>query len=132
MAEGIVAFGNTLSSLTMAFTSIQGLIDTWNNQDATFGEKLIATFTTLGIVIPIVTTAFQQQNLAQMATLSSAIASIFPINSLSASEIAAGLAGEAGAAGTVSFSAALWALLWPIGAVIAVIAILAAGIYALF
>ena len=132
MAEGIVAFGNTLSSLTMAFTSLQGLISTWNNQDATFGEKLITTFTTLGMVIPIVTTAFQQQNLAQMATLSSAIASILPINTLSASEIAAGLAGEAGAAGAVSFGAALWALLWPIGAVITVIAILAGGIYLLF
>jgi hypothetical protein len=44
----------------MAITSFMGLIDTWNNEDMSFGEKLLATFTTLGMVIPIVTTAFRQ------------------------------------------------------------------------
>lgn len=126
MADGIVAFGNVLSSVTMAFTSLKGLFDTWNNEDATFGEKLIATFTTLGMVIPIVTTAFKAQNLAQMATMSSAIASALGVTTLSSAEIMAGLSGNAAAGGTIAFSTALWTLLWPIGLVMLAIAALVA------
>ena len=126
MADGIVAFGNVLSSVTMAFTSLKGLFDTWNNEDATFGEKLIATFTTLGMVIPIVTTAFKAQNLAQMATMSSAIASALGVTTLSSAEIMAGLSGTAAAGGTIAFSTALWTLLWPIGLVMLAIAALVA------
>lgn len=69
VSQGIVALGQTLSSFAAGISSIKGLFDTWNNEDISFGEKLIATFTTLGTIIPIVTTAFSQQNLAKLAGL---------------------------------------------------------------
>jgi hypothetical protein len=56
----MVTLGQTLSNVAMTVTSIKGLFDTWNNEDMSFGEKLISTFTTLGMVIPMVTMAFNK------------------------------------------------------------------------
>jgi hypothetical protein len=42
----------------MALSSLNGLINTWNNQDISFGEKLITTMTTLGMVVGSVSAAF--------------------------------------------------------------------------
>ena len=129
MSESFVAFGQVFSTMAMAISSLKGLFDTWNNENMTFGEKLIATFTTLGLVLTMTTSAFNQHNLVLLSTMSSAIASILPIQTLSAEEIIAGLSAEAGAAGTATFGAALWAVLWPIGLVIAALSVLALGIY---
>lgn len=74
IGQGFMALGQTLSSTAMMISSIKGLFDTWNNQDMSFGEKLISTFTTLGMVIPMVTTAFNAQNLAQIASIASSVA----------------------------------------------------------
>lgn len=128
IADGIVALGQSIMSVSMLISQIKGMIDVWNNEDMSFGDKLISTFTSLGIVIPMVTSAFSKQKLVQMSNLSVSIASALHLKTLSAAEIAAGLAGEAGAAGTASFGAALWAVLWPIAAVIAAIVALVGAI----
>ena len=115
VADGIVALGNTISSISMAITSFMGLIDTWNNEDMSFGEKLLATFTTLGMVIPIVATAFHRTTIEQIATFTSSLATALGFTSVAKTA-------EAAAAGTASFGATLYTVLWPIG-----LAILAIG-----
>ena len=124
VADGIVALGNTISSISMAITSFMGLIDTWNNEDMSFGEKLLATFTTLGMVIPIVTTAFRQQNLVQMSTLSSSIAVAFGFSGEAQAAVAAGTA-------TAGFGATLYTVLWPIGLVMLAIGAVVAVVWGL-
>ena len=63
----LVTFAQKASAVAMAVSSLKGLFDTWNNEDMSFGEKLIATFTTLGMVIPMVTTVLSGNTLAQIA-----------------------------------------------------------------
>lgn len=118
LSQGIVALGQTLSTVSMTITSIKGLFDTWNNEDMSFGDKLISTFTTLGMIIPMVTTSFRMQNLAQMATVSSSIAAAFGFSGEAQAAVAAGTA-------TAGFGATLWTVLWPIGLVIASVTLLA-------
>ena len=122
--QGIVSLGRTLSTVSMAINSIKGLFDTWNNEDMSFGEKLIATFTTLGMVIPMVTSAFNKQNMVQLASVSYSIAAALGFNTEALAAIKAGAA-------TASFGATLWTVLWPIGLVMAAIAALV-GVIALF
>jgi hypothetical protein len=73
MAEGVVALGQTLSNVAMIANSAKGLFDTWNNEDMSFGEKLITTFTTLGTIIPMVTSTLNKNNLAKLAGFSASI-----------------------------------------------------------
>lgn len=124
VSQGIIALGQTLSSIAAGISSIKGLFDTWNNEDISFGEKLIATFTTLGTIIPIVTTAFNKQNLAQLASVSSAIASALGLKTEAIEAVAAGTA-------TASFGTILYTVLWPLGLVTAALAGLV-GIISLF
>lgn len=124
VSQGIITLGQTLSSVAAGISSIKGLFDTWNNEDISFGEKLIATFTTLGTIIPIVTTAFNKQNLAQLASVSSAIASALGLKTEAIEAVAAGTA-------TASFGTILYTVLWPLGLVTAALAGLV-GIISLF
>ena len=62
-----VNFAQKASAVAMAVSSLKGLFDTWNDEDMSFGDKLIATFSTLGMVIPMVTTAVSGNTLAQIA-----------------------------------------------------------------
>ena len=65
-ADGLMAFGNILSSITMSINSLVGLIDVWNNKDMSFGRKLLSTFTSLSMVIPMVVSAFKKANVLKM------------------------------------------------------------------
>ena len=49
--EKLVAASSAVMSLGMALTSAKGIIDTWNNTELTFGEKLITTMTSGGMAI---------------------------------------------------------------------------------
>ena len=66
MAQQMTAIASTMMSVGMAFSSLKGLVDTWNNSDMSFGEKMIATMTTLGMVIPMVVSSFNMLNIAKM------------------------------------------------------------------
>lgn len=67
--DGIVALGNTLSSVAMTLTTIKGLFDTWSDENMSFGDKLLATFTSLGMIIPMLTNALNAQNLVKLQGL---------------------------------------------------------------
>ena len=124
LGQKIVAVGNLLSNVAMSVSAIKGLFDTWNNEDMSFGDKLISTFTTLGMVIPMVASAFSKNNVAMLGSVSTSLlaAAGFDTAGISAT-IAAGGVG------------ALWAALWPIAlvaaAVAAAIAILVVAINAI-
>ena len=131
MGQSLTALANTISTTTMLLNSIFGLIDTWNNEDLSFGEKLLNTFTTLGMVLPMVITAFNAQNLAQMSVASSAIAAIFGVKGLAITMGENGVLTNAATGATIGFGTALWTVLWPIGLVMAAVAALIATIYGL-
>lgn len=124
-SEGFMALEDAISSTALVFTSFKGLWDTWNNQDATFGEKLIATFTTLGVVIPVVTRAFDKTNLAAMNMAISSVAAKLGMTQFSASAkgAAASLLQVEGAAKMTSA-----AMLGPLLKIVAVIALVTAAI----
>lgn len=131
MGQSLTALANTISTTTMLLNSIFGLIDTWNNEDLSFGEKLLNTFTTLGMVLPMVITAFNAQNLAQMSVASSAIAATFGVKGLGIAMAEDGTLTNAATGATIGFGTALWTVLWPIGLVMAAVAALIATIYGL-
>jgi hypothetical protein len=111
LGQKIVAVGNLLSNVAMMASSIKGLFDTWNNEDMSFGDKLISTFTTLGTVIPMVTTSLMGNNLAMLGSASASIATALGFDGVAISaQVAAGGVG------------ALWAALWPIALVAAAVA----------
>ena len=121
-AQGFTVLAQGISNVAMVASSVYGLFQTWNNEDMSFGEKLISTFTTLGMVIPMVTTAFNKNSLAQLSALSAGIA-----NALGQKGVTLAYNAETGAivtstGATIGFGAALWTVLWPIGLVMAAIA----------
>ena len=125
-AQGFTVLAQGISNVAMVASSVYGLFQTWNNEDMSFGEKLISTFTTLGMVIPMVTTAFNKNSLAQLSALSAGIA-----NALGQKGVTLAYNAETGAivtstGATIGFGAALWTVLWPIGLVMAAIAALVA------
>lgn len=124
VGQKIVAVGNLLSNVAMSVSAVKGLFDTWNNEDMSFGDKLISTFTTLGMVIPMVAFAFSKNNVAMLGSVSTSLLAAAGFNTTGISAtIAAGGVG------------ALWAALWPIAlvaaAVAAAIAILVVAINAI-
>lgn len=121
VGQKFMAVANTISNIAMSINVVKGLIDTWNNEDMSFGEKLLSTFTSLGMVIPMVRTAFIGNNLAMLGSASASIAAALGFDGVAISaKVAAGGVG------------ALWAALWPIALVVAgltlVITALAAGV----
>lgn len=68
-ADGIVALGTSLTSVASAIMSIKSLGQIWSDDDATIGEKILTTMTTLGMVIPMLTNAFGAENIAKLAGL---------------------------------------------------------------
>ena len=68
-SDGVVALGSSLMSTAMAIQSIQSLGNIWADEDATVGEKILTTMTTLGMVVPMLTSAFSAQNIAKLAAL---------------------------------------------------------------
>ena len=121
---GLVGLAQTFSTVGMAITSITGLIDTWNNEDLSGGEKLLATITTLGFVIPSVISAFQGLKIEQVAALAQSIAVAFGFTGEAQAAIAAGTA-------TAGFGTVLYTVLWPIGLVVLAVGALVAIIYGL-
>lgn len=121
VGQKIVAVGNLLSNVAMSVSAVKGLFDTWNNEDMSFGDKLISTFTTLGMVIPMVTSAFNANNRAMLGSVAPSIAAAF---GFSKTGVAAGVA-----AGGVT---ALWATLWPIALAAAAVALVITGLVVAF
>ena len=119
VGQQFTAVANTISNIAMAINNVKGLIDTWNNEDMSFGEKLLATFTSLGMVIPMLTNSLSKNNIALLSNASASIASAFGLKTVD-------LAAEGA---TISVTT-LWGALWPIAAVMAAVALAAWGLSA--
>ena len=70
-ASNLVMFGNGMMQVSMAISNIKGIFDVWNNQDMSFGEKLLSTLTSLGMVIPIIANGFKSLSAAQLLSAAS-------------------------------------------------------------
>lgn len=110
----LVAFGQKLSSIAMAISSVKSLIETWNDTDLTFGEKMLQTLTTLGMVIPVLTTAISKDTIAKI------------LNTVAEKANAAAKGGSTAA--TWAQTAANWALNASLGPVLLIILAITAAI----
>lgn len=124
VGRGLVGLGQIISTTAMTISSIKGLVDTWNDEDMSFGDQLITTFTTLGFIIPMAVTAFRELNVAEIASVSSSIAATLGFSGL-------GAAAKAVAAGTATFGQTLRTILEPIGLVTVAIAAVVGVVYSL-
>lgn len=116
-AQGISAYAQTIMTVGMVVSSVKGLIDTWGDSSKTTGEKVLATLTTLGMVIPMITTALSAQSVAAMA---SAGANFILSTGLGSTAIASKVA----AGGVLTFGEVLYTTLLPLGLIAAAIGVL--------
>ena len=116
-AQGISAYAQTIMTVGMVVSSVKGLIDTWGDSSKTAGEKVLATLTTLGMVIPMLTSALSAQSIAAMANAGAQFI-------LSTGFGSTAIASEVAAGGVASFGAVLYTVLWPLGLIVAAIGVL--------
>ena len=94
-ASTIVTTANQLMNLGLVFSSIQNLIQTWNNEDFTFGEKMISTLTSIGMIAPQVVSAIQLINQAKTSYATITVAGTTATNEEIISQYAATTASKA-------------------------------------
>lgn len=116
-AQGINSYVQSIMTVGMVISSIKGLIDTWGDSSKTVGEKVLATLTTLGMVIPMITTALSAQSIAAMTD---AGANFILSTGLGSTAIASKVA----AGGVLTFGETLYSILWPLGLITAAIGVL--------
>ena len=66
----VTAVSSTLSSLAMTWMSVNGLMQSWSDDTASFGDKILQTVMTLGMAIPSVISSFVKIQEAMGATVS--------------------------------------------------------------
>ena len=64
--EAISLGAQQIMALSMSINALKGLGNIWSNEDLSIGEKILQTITTLAITIPMLTTAFNAEKIAQM------------------------------------------------------------------
>lgn len=94
-ASTIVTTANQLMNLGLVFSSIQNLIQTWNNEDFTFGEKMISTLTSIGMIAPQIVSAIQLINQAKTSYATITVAGTTATNEEIISQYAATNASKA-------------------------------------
>lgn len=65
-SDGLVATSSAIMSVGMAVSTLQGLGSIWKDEDASLGEKMLNTFTSLAMALPMVTSAFSASQRAKM------------------------------------------------------------------
>ena len=68
-AENIVSIAQGVSALSMAASSVKGIVDTLNNTEMTFGEKLLSIFMSLATTIPSVLQGMKALSEVQWANM---------------------------------------------------------------
>lgn len=119
--EKIVNYARMLTSTVMVIEQIVGMIDVWNDKETSLGEKLLATASTIGFLVPnIISMAngMRQQGI-------SAIAAKMAMEGKTKADIANTTA-------TLGWGAALQAAMGPIGWISLAITGLVAGMALLF
>ena len=61
-AQKVTAVTSALGNMAMAWSSVSSLMDTWNNESISVGDKITQIFMTLGMTIPIVISNFSKLN----------------------------------------------------------------------
>lgn len=74
-ASTIVTTSNQLMNLGLIFSSMQNLVQTLNNEDFTFGEKMVSVLTSIGMIAPQVVSAIQLINAAKTSYATVTVAS---------------------------------------------------------
>ena len=77
---GVASFAQGLSSIAMAITSIKGIVDTWNNDEISIGDKLLSTVTALSIALPLLMNSLNKTSVANMGMLSSSLLTAVGLN----------------------------------------------------
>ena len=62
LTNTITILSSTMSSLAMAWGSVNTLIDVWNDKEKSFGDKILQTFMSLGMIIPMTISSFKKLN----------------------------------------------------------------------
>ena len=62
LTQNIVGVTSALGNMAMAWSSVNSLLDTWKNDSISVGDKLLQTFMTLGMTIPIVVSNLSKMN----------------------------------------------------------------------
>ena len=60
LSDSITGVTTSLSSMAMAWSSVNSLMQTWSDDSISFGDKLLQTFMTLGMTVPIVISNLQK------------------------------------------------------------------------
>ena len=108
VTEGFMNLASSLGTATTLISSIIGLFDVWNNEDMTFGEKIISTLTTIGMLLPLAISSFSALTTEQTKAALSSIKAAFGFG------VEAAAAGGATVA-TTGLTVSLFTLQIPIG-----------------
>lgn len=119
-ASELVNVANSLSAVGMGIQGIQSLGSIWMDEDATIGEKIIHTMTSLAMILPAITAL---QELYTKAKGEDGIVSTFAAGAqgvMAAASQKLGLSAASATPGVLGLSAAIKTLLGPIGWFLAV------------
>ena len=114
LSEGLTKFGSAVMQVSMFINGLKNIGSIWSNEDISTGEKLLQTFTSLSMILPIVITLTNKQRLAELAVTAAKALHAVGAGGVTAAELAETSAKEASAMAT-------WTLIWPIGVLMAAI-----------
>jgi hypothetical protein len=58
----MVALANVITGLSSALNMIKGLGNIWSDEDTTYGEKVIATLSSVAMILPTLINAYKTWN----------------------------------------------------------------------
>jgi len=62
VTQRVTSITSALGGMAMAWGSVNSLIDTWNNKEASFGDKITQSLMTIGMVLPMAISNFKKLN----------------------------------------------------------------------
>lgn len=116
MLDGLTTLSSNLMSIGMLITSITSLINMWGDESKSTGEKIVASMTSIGLLVPRITKLFDPKNTAALLQVGNGIRSVAGASTIAAEE-------------TLTFGTVLSGIIVPIGAVIAALSLLIGVIY---
>lgn len=69
-SQRLTSMASMAMSAAMAFQSLQSAINIFQNEDSTFGQKMLQLLMSFGMVVPMLTSSFSRLNIAKMFGLS--------------------------------------------------------------
>ena len=75
-ADSLVAVANIMTNFASVVNSIKGLSDVWSDEDLSYGEKVLSTFTSLGMVLSTLVTTYSNFNKVKLLGFKNDIASL--------------------------------------------------------